>query len=63
MRGFQISCYELQDVIRFSGKIITDGPVTIADLCWLMSWMVSRQPHFKRQPEGHDGDLALWSVQ
>ncbi|WP_408874364.1 hypothetical protein [Gluconobacter sp. GP1] len=23
-----------------------------------MSWMVSCQPHFKRQPEGQDGDLG-----
>ncbi|WP_291363701.1 hypothetical protein [Acetobacter sp. UBA5411] len=28
-----------------------------------MSWMASRQPHFKRQSEGQDRDLALWSVQ
>ncbi|WP_168455082.1 oleate hydratase [Acetobacter pasteurianus] len=35
----------------FSGKIITGGPVTIADSSWLMSWVVSRQPHFKGQPE------------
>lgn len=34
----------------FSGKIVTGGPVTARDSKWLMSWTVSRQPHFKQQP-------------
>lgn len=41
----------------FSGKIITGGPVTIADSAWLMSWVVSRQPHFRGQPEGQ---MVAW---
>lgn len=34
----------------FSGKIVTGGIVTARDSKWLMSWTVSRQPHFKQQP-------------
>ena len=41
----------------FSGRTVTGGPVTIADSAWLMSWVVSRQPHFKAQPEGQ---MVAW---
>ncbi len=41
----------------FSGRIITGGPVTIQDSAWLMSWVVSRQPHFKGQPQGQ---MVAW---
>jgi oleate hydratase len=41
----------------FSGRIITGGPVTIKDSAWLMSWVVSRQPHFKGQPQGQ---MVAW---
>ncbi|NHN89413.1 oleate hydratase [Acetobacter conturbans] len=34
----------------FSGRTVTGGPITIQDSAWLMSWVVSRQPHFKGQP-------------
>ncbi|WP_454634381.1 oleate hydratase [Bradyrhizobium cenepequi] len=36
----------------FSGKVVTAGIVTIKDSSWLLSWTVSRQPHFKKQPKG-----------
>lgn len=35
----------------FSGKVVTSGIVTVKDSSWLMSWTVSRQPHFKKQPK------------
>jgi len=35
----------------FSGKVVTAGIVTVKDSSWLMSWTVSRQPHFKQQPK------------
>ncbi|NHZ41538.1 oleate hydratase [Massilia aquatica] len=35
----------------FSGKVVTAGIVTVKDSAWLMSWTVSRQPHFKQQPK------------
>ncbi|WP_019091378.1 oleate hydratase [Komagataeibacter europaeus] len=41
----------------FSGRTVTRGPVTIADSAWLMSWVVSRQPHFKGQPKGQ---MVAW---
>ncbi|WP_010510474.1 oleate hydratase [Komagataeibacter europaeus] len=41
----------------FSGRTVTGGPVTIADSAWLMSWVVSRQPHFKGQPKGQ---MVAW---
>ncbi|WP_414463622.1 oleate hydratase [Hyphomicrobium sp. DY-1] len=34
----------------FSGKVVTAGIVTVKDSSWLLSWTVSRQPHFKQQP-------------
>lgn len=33
-----------------SGRIGTGGPVTVKDSSWLLSWVVSRQPHFPNQP-------------
>lgn len=36
----------------FSGNVVTAGIVTVKDSAWLMSWTVSRQPHFKLQPKG-----------
>ncbi|POF63087.1 oleate hydratase [Novacetimonas maltaceti] len=41
----------------FSGRTVTGGPITIADSAWLMSWVVSRQPHFKGQPKGQ---MVAW---
>lgn len=41
----------------FSGRTVTGGPITIQDSAWLMSWVVSRQPHFKNQPEGQ---MVAW---
>lgn len=35
----------------FSGKVVTAGIVTVKDSSWLMSWTVSRQPHFRKQPK------------
>ncbi|MET3667688.1 oleate hydratase [Caulobacter sp. 1776] len=35
----------------FSGAVVTGGIVTVKDSSWLMSWTVSRQPHFKQQPK------------
>lgn len=35
----------------FSGKVVTAGIVTVKDSNWLLSWTVSRQPHFKHQPK------------
>ncbi|MCE2577845.1 oleate hydratase [Komagataeibacter sp. FNDCR1] len=41
----------------FSGRTVTGGPITIQDSAWLMSWVVSRQPHFKGQPKGQ---MVAW---
>lgn len=41
----------------FSGRTVTGGPITIQDSAWLMSWVVSRQPHFKAQPKGQ---MVAW---
>lgn len=35
----------------FSGRIVSGGIVTVKDSNWLMSWLVERQPHFKKQPK------------
>ncbi|HEY9214912.1 MAG TPA: oleate hydratase, partial [Ancylobacter sp.] len=35
----------------FSGRVVTAGIVTVKDSSWLLSWTVSRQPHFKQQPK------------
>ena len=40
-----------------SGKIVTGGPITQRDSSWLISWTVSRQPHFKDQKPG---EIVLW---
>ena len=40
-----------------SGKIVTGGPITQRDSSWLISWTVSRQPHFKAQKPG---EIVLW---
>ncbi len=34
-------------------KIVTGGPVTIKDSNWLLTYTVSRQPHFKNQPKDY----------
>ncbi|GAN93836.1 myosin-cross-reactive antigen [Gluconobacter thailandicus F149-1 = NBRC 100600] len=39
------------------GRTVTGGPVTIQDSAWLMSWVVSRQPHFKGQKPGQ---MVVW---
>lgn len=49
--------YKITGRDPFSGRTVTGGPVTIADSAWLMSWVVSRQPHFKGQPEGQ---MVAW---
>lgn len=41
----------------FSGKVVTGGIVTAKDSSWLMSWTVSRQPHFKKQPKDQ---IVVW---
>ncbi|MBO1324311.1 oleate hydratase [Acetobacter sp. TBRC 12305] len=41
----------------FSGRTVTGGPITFQDSAWLMSWVVSRQPHFKGQPKGQ---MVAW---
>lgn len=33
----------------YCGKIVTGGPITARDSGWLMSWTVSRQPHYEVQ--------------
>ena len=41
----------------YNGKIVTGGPITAKDSSWLMSWTVSRQPHFKEQKPN---ELVAW---
>ena len=41
----------------YSGKIVTGGPITAKDSGWLMSWTVSRQPHYALQ-QPHE--LVAW---
>jgi oleate hydratase len=41
----------------FSGRIVTGGPITANDSSWMMSWTVSRHPHFKGQPQNQ---LVAW---
>lgn len=41
----------------FSGKIVTGGIVSVKDSKWLMSYTLSRQPHFKEQPRDQ---LIVW---
>jgi oleate hydratase len=41
----------------FTGRVVTGGIVTVKDSGWLMSYTISRQPHFKKQ----QGDqLVVW---
>ena len=40
-----------------NGKIVTGGPITAKDSSWLMSWTVSRQPHFAVQKPN---ELVAW---
>lgn len=35
----------------FTGRVVTGGIVTVQDSRWLMSWTISRQPHFRGQPK------------
>lgn len=41
----------------YSGNIVTGGPITAKDSSWLMSWTVSRQPHFKVQKPN---EIVAW---
>jgi oleate hydratase len=41
----------------YTGRVVTGGPVSIKDSGWLMSWTMSRQPHFKAQPKNQ---LVAW---
>lgn len=41
----------------YNGKIVTGGPITVKDSSWLMSWTVSRQPHFKVQKQN---EIVAW---
>ena len=41
----------------YCGKIVTGGPITAKDSSWLMSWTVSRQPHYAVQKPN---ELVAW---
>ncbi|MDR3283284.1 MAG: oleate hydratase [Candidatus Methanoplasma sp.] len=41
----------------FTGRVVTGGIITVKDSGWLMSYTISRQPHFKNQPKGQ---LVVW---
>ena len=41
----------------FAGKVVTGGIVSVKDSSWLMSWTLSRQPQFKKQP---GNELVVW---
>lgn len=41
----------------YNGKIVTGGPITAKDSSWLMSWTVSRQPHFEVQ---NPNEIVAW---
>ena len=41
----------------YNGKIVTGGPITARDSSWLMSWTVSRQPHFAIQKSN---EIVAW---
>lgn len=41
----------------FSGRVVTEGIVTVKDSSWLLNWTVNRQPHFRNQP---DHQLVVW---
>jgi len=40
-----------------TGRVVTGGIITARDSKWLLSWTVSRQPHFKKQ--GPD-EVVVW---
>lgn len=41
----------------YNGRIVTGGPITAKDSAWLMSWTVSRQPHYAVQKPN---ELVAW---
>ena len=41
----------------YNGRIVTGGPITARDSSWLMSWTVSRQPHFAIQKPN---EIVAW---
>lgn len=41
----------------YNGRLVTSGPVTVRDSSWLMSWAVSRQPHFAAQKPN---EIVAW---
>ncbi len=48
---------DLTGIDPYSGKGATGSVITIKDSNWLMSFTMSRQPHFENQP---DNVLVLW---
>jgi len=41
----------------FTGRVVTGGIITVKDSGWLMSYTISRQPHFKKQRKDQ---LVVW---
>ncbi|ERL63891.1 oleate hydratase [Schleiferilactobacillus shenzhenensis] len=41
----------------YSGQLVTGGPVSVRDSSWQMSFVVSRQPHFAKQPKN---EIVAW---
>ncbi|MDR3315728.1 MAG: oleate hydratase [Coriobacteriales bacterium] len=41
----------------FTGRVVTGGIITVKDSGWLMSYTISRQPHFKKQQKDQ---LVVW---
>jgi oleate hydratase len=41
----------------FTGRVVTGGIITVKDSGWLMSYTISRQPHFKAQQKD---ELVVW---
>jgi oleate hydratase len=41
----------------FTGRVVTGGIISVKDSGWLLSYTVSRQPHFKKQPKGQ---MVVW---
>jgi oleate hydratase len=41
----------------FTGRVVTGGIITVKDSSWLMSYTISRQPHFKEQQKDQ---LVVW---
>ena len=53
-----IKCQYTNDyLLTYNGKIVTGGPITARDSSWLMSWTVSRQPHFAVQKPN---EIVAW---